>query len=416
MFSRCILIASVMAAPHVAEAASTETILNNFLGGTHQGDPECTLIRDTAGNLFGTTSAGGPSHAGTVFMLSPPTGQMSEWTMSTLYSFTDDADGATPSAGLLSDGKGDFFGTTTYGGFGYDGTVFEISPPLQGQTAWTKTTIYAFGGGKDGAEPLAALVADAAGNLYGTTQGGKGGYGTVFELTPPAGGSTAWTETVLHVFKSRNDGAYPASGLVIDSQGNLYGTTPAGGGARGAGIVFELAPPAAGSHKWNEVILHRFGASADGAHPSGQLIGDPVHGFFGEAFEGGTAGYGTVFKVSPRQGRGIGWKEHTLYSFTGGNDGGLPSGGLIVDHEGNLYGTTGYDTQTGYPMNGNVFELVRPASGKKAWMQTVLYAFMNNGDGSDPQAGIMLAPDGNFYGTTTEGGTDGDGTVFKISP
>jgi uncharacterized repeat protein (TIGR03803 family) len=223
----------------------TEKVLHNFSNyGTDGYQPLTGLIFDGAGNLFGTTSLGGrrsaicPDGGGTVFELTPKAG--GGWTEKVLYSLDDNAKGLYPNAGVVIDGAGNLYGTTTAGGAHASGTVFELTPKTGG--GWTEKVLHSFGGGEDGYEPLAALILDAAGNLYGTTNaGGAHGVGTVFELTPKAGGE-GWTEKVLHSFLAYDkDGVQPQAGLIFDAADNLYGTTTLGG-AHGEGTVFEIKP------------------------------------------------------------------------------------------------------------------------------------------------------------------------------
>jgi hypothetical protein len=231
-------------------------------GGTACTDgqyPYAGLIGDTSGNLYSTTYAGGAYGGGTVFELTPPAKGKIAWTETVLYSFcaeTNCTDGDTPLAGVIMDASGNLYSTTFLGGVHGGGTVFELTPPAKGETAWTETVLYSFcaqGAGycTDGTELSAGLIMDRSGNLYGTT-GGGGAYkynGTVFELTPPAKGKIAWTETVLYSFCAQGgaactDGAGPFAGLIMDWSGNLYGTTYEGGANcqpnYGCGTVFEL--------------------------------------------------------------------------------------------------------------------------------------------------------------------------------
>jgi uncharacterized repeat protein (TIGR03803 family) len=247
-----------------AWADTTETVLYAFTGGADGGQPDSGLIADNKGNLYGTTTCGGasspgasaagcPSGFGTVFVLSPPATAEGAWNLTVLYAFTGGNDGANPEAGLIIDGKGNLYGTTYCGGtsgssvthsvipcLSGNGTAFKLTPPAAAGGPWTETVLYAFTGGTDGARPLAGLIADSDGNLYGTTTCGgtpvpveasyrSSGNGTVFKLTPPAAAGGPWTETVLYAFAGGTDGAYPFAGVMIDNNGNLYGTTLCGG-------------------------------------------------------------------------------------------------------------------------------------------------------------------------------------------
>lgn len=258
--------------------------------------------------------------------------------------------------------------------------------------AQTETILYSFGASPDGKFPDAAPILDTKGNLYGTTtSGGVSNYGTVFKVTP--GG----TETVLYSFGGPPDGATPyTSGVVRDKSGNLYGTTGAGG-ASNQGAVFKLTPARA------ETVLHSFVADGkDGVLPIGGLVMDPAGNLYGTTNKGGTANAGTVFKVTPTG------TETVLYSFAGGTaDGCLPYNVTLVLKKNTLYGTTAGCGANG---GGTVFKLT--LSGK----ETVLYNFAANlRDGFEPVAGVIMDKAGNLYGTTVGGGSNIGGTVFKVT-
>src|SRR6516165_1947158 len=259
----------------------------------------------------------------------------------------------------------------------------------QGQT-YTKKVIYSFAGGSDGADPLAGLVRDGVGNLYGTTYaGGDYGSGTVFRL------DTTGKEAVLHSFSGGPDGGYPYAGLILDAAGNLYGTADAGG-AHNYGVVFEV--PAGGA----EGVLYSFtGTGGDGADPLAGLVRDAAGNLYGTTASGGASGLGAVFKVS------AGGAESVLHSFTGGSDGEYPYASVIRDAAGNLYGTTYGGGASGW---GTVFEI--DPTGK----ETVLYSFAGAADGASPEGGLVQDAAGHLYGTTKYGGAFGAGTVFELSP
>ena len=386
----------------------TEQVLYSFsTNGPVGALPWAGLIFDAVGNLYGTTYEGGTHDVGTVFELMPKAGE--GWTEQVLYSFNNNgADGAGPAAGLIFDKNGNLYGTTSEGGTHGVGMVFELAPAQGG--GWTEQVLYSFStNGPVGADPAAGLIFDAAGNLYGTTnRGGTHDFGTVFELTPNAGGG-GWTETVLYHFSNYPDGAYPVAGLIFDAAGNLYGTT-GGGGTRDVGTVFELTPKAGGG--WTETVLYNFSTKGPvGAYPYAGLIFDGAGNLYGTTSEGGTRGVGTVFELTPKAGGG--WTEQVLYNFsTNGPVGAYPFAGLIFDAAGNLYGTTNRGGTHGY---GTVFELTPTAGG--GWTEAVLYSFSTNGPvGAYPDAGLIFDKNGNLYGTTYEGGTDNSGTVFELTP
>jgi uncharacterized repeat protein (TIGR03803 family) len=294
-----------------ASGSWSEIVLYSFQGGTDAAGPGSGLISDTAGNLYGTTIAGGgatgsdcPSDGcGAVYELSAKSD--GSWTEKVLYSFQGGADGAFPIGDLVRDAKGNLFGVTLHGGstpcyFGTGcGTVFELQ---NSPTGWVKSTIYQFVGGSDGMGPSWGLAIDAKGNLYGTTEYGGGlvlsfGYGTVFELSPESGGS--WSEAVLHAFTGKADGGIPVSGVILDSAGNLYGTSLAGGSStagNGGGAAFKLTATSGG--EWTLTTLHDFLTLTDGAQP-GPLTRNPSGGFYGTTSYGGAQEYGTVFELNP---------------------------------------------------------------------------------------------------------------------
>ena len=389
-----------------AWAAPRETILHDFKQDGRDGvEPRDSLIFDASGNLYGTTFEGGTHGAGMVFELIPQTG--GGWKEKVLHNFNNDGkDGVGPYASLIFDTAGNLYGTTFGGGaIGY-GTVFELKPKAGG--TWTQKVLHSFNAQTEGFYPTAGLVLDSAGNLYGTTSGNDlTTNGMVFELSPRAG--RGWKEKVLYRFKSETVYA----GLVLDSAGNLYGTTPKGPGHTG-GRVFELVPQKGG--RWKEKVLHQFTKNGmDGYFPEATLILDTTGNLYGTTSFGGAHDAGTVFELTPRaEGR---WTEALLYSFRkNGIDGAFPDGSLIFDAAGNLFGTTG----GGGPDNaGAVFELTPAAGG--GWNEKVLHKFRKDGrDGNFPEAGLVLDAEGNLYGTTFEGGTGtcggGCGTAFEVTP
>ncbi len=350
-----------------------------------------------------------------------------------LYAFHGGAS-SFPYAGLVIDGNGALYGTTT-GTTSGSGTVFMLAPPGPGKTGWSETTLHTFRGGDDGSAPLAGLIMDASGALYGTTyDGGNGpcnpnnGCGTVFTLIRPASGEPRWTEKVLYRFKGGTDGANPAAGLIMDASGALYGTTSGGnsgvGCHSGCGTVYKLTPPAAGKTRWTERVLHAFASGADGAAPFGAgVIMDASGALYGTTAAGGSAeclgiGCGTVFKLTPPATGETRWTERVLYRFDEGSSGRAPYAGLIMDASGVLYGTTseGGGNRACHPTGcGTVFTLSPPESGETRWTETVLYAF-TGGDGANPAAGLIMDASGALYGTTSNGGGGDYGTVFKLVP
>ena len=375
-----------------------ETVLYAFNWNSDGANPTGGVVRDSSGNLYGALHNGGAYGEGSVFELSPSKGG---WKETTLHSFTGGADGRLPwgGAGLIIDSAGNLYGTTAYGGASGNGSVFELSPS---NGAWTETVLYSFHA-NDGYLPEAGLVRDKSGNLYGTTaSGGKYGYGVAFELSLSNG---SWTETVLHDFTGGVDGASPTANLILDKSGNLYGTTPLGG-SYGWGTVFELT---LSNGSWAETVLYSFSSSnGDGALPQVGLVFDSAGNLYGTTRGGGTYGYGTVFQLNPSNGI---WTESILYDFGCGNPGCFPDGTLTLDKLGNLYSTTEGGGTYGY---GTVFELTLSNG---SWTESVLHSFGSGADGIDPTGSLIFDKSGNLYGTTVSGGGSGkSGVVFEVTP
>jgi uncharacterized repeat protein (TIGR03803 family) len=366
-----VLLGLAAAAPPSAKA-QTFTVLHTFTGSPDGRESDAALI-NVNGNLYGTTRFGGLSDKGTMFKVNSKGGEI------VLHSFR----GGYPLSPLVVDSAGNFYGTTSYGGSSGLGTVFKMD------TAGAETVLYSFAGPPDGSHPYAGLVMDSVGNLYGTTSfGGASNAGTVFKV------DTSNAETVLYSFTGGADGAYPLYGsLVIDSAGNLYGTTERGG-SLDLGTVFKL------DSSGTETVLHSFNGP-EGGFPTSGVIMDNNGNFYGTAAIGGAHGDGTVFAVD-------GSGTYTLlYSFAGGSDGAVPSGALVRDGSGNLYGTTFYG---GSKHGGTMFKI----SGKGN--ETVLHSFKFSTDGAKPTAGLIIDGKGDLFGTTSVGGASGFGTVFELLP
>jgi len=355
--------------------ARGERVLHSFTD-TDGVLPSSGLVVDANGNMYGTTSFGGPRNAGTVFRVAPNGDER------ILYSFLGGSDGVDPTGGVVMDAKGNLYGTTNSGGAHNAGTVFKLTP--RGK----KTVLYSFGGyAGDGHYPESSLILDTKGNLYGTTDnGGVADSGTVFKVTPKG------TEAVLYSFMGGSDGYLPQGGVIMDANGNLYGTTGLGGEGN-LGMVFKLAP---GGEK---TVLHSFTGDGDANNPAASLIMDDGGNLYGTGQLGGSKGVGAVFKLTADG------KESVLYSFAGGNDGINPACSLITDAGGNLYGTTAAGGPNG---SGIVFRLT--AAGK----EKVLYAFTGGNDGAGPQYGLIMDARSSLYGTTGYGGKAQDGVVFKL--
>ena len=308
-----------------------------------------------------------------------------------LHTFLDGDDGGTPNTPVILDRKGNLYGTALQGGANNDGVVFKITPKGD------ETTLYSFAGGSDGDKPEAGVVIDKNGNLYGTTNlGGPSDQGTAFRL------ATDGTETVLHAFTGGSDGGYPQANLLLDSAGDLYGTTVSGGRgcSDGCGTIFKIAPDG------TFTTLYTFAGGDDGWFIMAGLIADRKGNLYGTAQVGGSHGFGTVFRLSQRGAFKV------LYAFQGGNDGAYPQAGLIRDASGNLYGTTrsgGGSNACGDYGCGTIFRLASDGT------ETVLHAFSGGSDGGEPYGGVTADLSGNLYGTAiTGGGVDGLGTVFEL--
>lgn len=380
----------------VAAAAQVPRVLYSFQG-RDRGQNPTQIVLSGPDTIYGV-GGGGTARSGIVFQVSKSAGNR------ILYNFHGgDNDGAEP-VGLTLDPSGNIFGTTSTGGPTKSGIVFELSPNGNGE--WTETVLYNFGSSHiDGETPAAGVVLDGAGNLYGTTQfGGRFGFGTVFELSPGPGG---WTETVLHNFANKPDGIFPEAPLVFDNNGNLYGETSAGG-LFSFGTVFELTPNGAGG--WNETVIYHFGMNPlDGLMPTAGLALDAAGNLYGTTVYGGSGclpeSCGMVFQLSPTA---DGWNETVIHGFRPEDgDGGFPQAALTLDSDGNLYGTTSAGGDNG---RGTLFRLVHNAG--LAWTERV-YSFTGGDDGAQPESGVVLDPSGNIFGTTLWAG-DGYGVIFEI--
>ena len=341
-------------------------------------------------------------------------------TYKVLHTFTGGSGGGYPVSGLISDAAGNLYGTTDGGGAYGAGTVFKLAPNPDG--TWTHTVLHSFADYEDGSLPdWSYLVFDNQGNLYGTTYGGGNigncgyghGCGTAYKLTPNPDGT--WTESVLHAFGSGTDGRRPQAALVLDKVGNVYGTTTEGG-FYGGGTVFVLVSNSDGS--WTETILHNFGKQRDGVMPwTGVVFDADVNSLYGTTRVGGIYGLGTIFKLTPNP-DGT-WTENILHNFKGARDGSGTYAGVVFDTAGNLYGVSlrdgTYDKGTIYSMS--------PLPGD-GWTGRTLHQFTGGEDGGNPTTRLIVGWDGNLYGMASNGGRGtcqdewgtGCGVVFKMTP
>ena len=393
---------------HAARVEKTIHFFWNPVGFTPNG-----LLLSPSGTLYGVASYGGTNSAGLVYELTQSGGV---WKETILYTFTGGSDGGNPNGPLVMDEAGNLYGTALQGGTQYNGVVFELSP--SGGT-WVESVLHNFTGLSDGGVPFGGVVFDAAGNLYGTASLGgiprcRGliGYcGVVFQLSLSDNG---WTEHVLYSFNGLDDGGYPLSGVILDSSGNIYGTTFYDGGKNGAGVAFELT---LSNGVWHEIVLHDFSyGGSDGFYPTGSLVLDKSGNLYGVTEQGGTGEYGTVFELTPGSG---GWTEKILHNFTGGNDGAYPAS--VILGKSAIYGVTSQGGTGSCPYGGGqatcgtVFELT-PTSG---WTKKKIYNFHGApDDGGVPNPGLILDSAGHIFGTLHTGGGNLSmaGAVFEVNP
>jgi uncharacterized repeat protein (TIGR03803 family) len=425
----------------IPETTTPCCLLHPFLAAPDGNTPEAGLVMDANGVLYGTTYNGGTSTlsgGGVVFSLASPAAGGPQTVETILHTFGSESatDGANPLGGVILASGGVLYGTTTVGGTEGVGTVYRLTPPAAAGGDWTEDVLYSFGTNSvnDGALPYASLLL-YKGILYGTTSigGGTGcggsGCGTVFKVTPPVAPATAWKETIIYRF-SQSHGGVPYSNLIVDKDGNLYGTTSVGG-ASDNGTVFELAPPKTTGGKWTETVLHSFGGG-DGANPESGLVFDDSGALYGTTFNGGGYDIGLVFQLAPPATAGGKWEETVLHDFsippapppatgpcyTCPNNGADPYGGLAISKSKVVYGTTVWG---GGNNAGTIFKLDPPATSGGNWKETVLHSFTgsgtaapgsDNGDGFNPYGGLILN-NGLVYGTVQSGGSFNYGDVFS---
>jgi uncharacterized repeat protein (TIGR03803 family) len=372
------------------------TTLYSFTDPLDGANPYAGLVEGSDGNFYGTTQAGGTSNAytnaysgyGTVFRIT------TNGTLTRLYSFSGANDGSRPSAPLVQGGDSNLYGTTSNNRNSNSssafGTVFRVT------TNGALTTLYSFTNFNNGDLPNGALEQGSDGNFYGTTQVGgtsssssnaTSGYGTVFRMNPNG------ALTSLYSFSDTNDGAYPQCGLVQGSDGSFYGTTQ-GGGTNSLGTVFKITP--------NGILtsLYSFTGGSDGARPSAPLVQGGDGNFYGTTENGGTNSFGTVFKITPSG------TLTSLYSFSGGSDGAFPQTALVQGSNGSFYGTAPLGGTTN--SFGTVFKITPSGA------VTILHEFTGGNDGANPYGALVQGSDGNFYGTTSQRGAGGNGTVFQL--
>ena len=363
--------------------AGVTIVLHEFAGGAEGANPQ-SLIQAADGNFYGTTESGGAFNQGTVFMMT------AAGAVTVLHGFAGGAEGRTPSR-LIQATDGNFYGTAAGGAFN-QGVVFRMAPD------GSVTVLHTFAGGEtDGSQPQSRLYQAADGTFYGTTKfGGGANLGTVFTMTPSG------AITVLHSFGTTDDGARAQAPLLQASDGNFYGTT-AGGGVYDMGAIFRMTPAGQVS------VVHAFaGGGSEGTQPAAGLLQATDGNFYGTTPSGGSTvsggGFGTVFRLTPT---GV---LTVLHAFTGATaDGATPQAALVQAADGSLIGTT---SSGGFFRLGTVFRVTPDGT-----TFSILHAFGGGSlDGAQPLAALLQATDGNFYGTTQQGGASSRGTVFRMTP
>ncbi len=388
---------ALAAAPATAQ---TYSVIYNF--SVQQSEqPAAGLAIDSSGSLYGTTTytnKGGQD--GEAFKMKR---HGSGWIFSPFFNFPI-LGNRDPRSPLLLGPDGTLYGTLYYNyGCDFCGDVFHLYPPqtvpLTVLQLWNGESLHSFTGGSDGGNPSGALLMDHAGSVYGTTEnGGTAGLGTIYQVER---GNGSWNQTVIFSPPNETYGVVPLNGVVADSAGNLYGVFQRGG-PYGPGAVYELSPSGSG---WTEQTIHGFTAGNDGAEPSSVIL-DGSGNLYGATSGAGTGNGGTIFELTHGSG---GWSLTTLYNINGTAPCGV-IGRLTLDSAGNLYGTTYCDGAYGY---GSIFEL-SPSGGSYTYKD--VHDFTNGNDGSYPNGGLVLDAQGNLYGTTFGGGTEGGGVVFELTP
>jgi len=422
--------------PGHAIAAAKLTTLYTFQGGSDGGNPVTeTLLPGPDGSLFGSTRDGA-SGTSAVFQLSPPANGGTPWTYTLLQSFTALDERPT---GLLAGPGGSLYGETIHGGQTANcsvgcGQVFQLSPPSKGQTVWTETILYAFSGGTDGAYPRDGLVPDGDGNLFGTNVQSAAcgdGCGTVFELSPPAQGQAVWTLSTLYTFTGTKTGLYPGGKLLPDQSGGFYGITWGGantGGScwdatyLGCGTVYHLTPPTKVGGAWKHTTLYAFTGGADGQTPYSLLTLDSAGDILSLTQNGGQdartclftpGGCGTVFSLAPPQGGNGAWTLSTPWQFTGKRDGNQPMAAGLSPFKGKYITTTAGDA-AGHDFG--TIDMFVPGAQGQPWTERTLFKFTNDANGAMPLS-YVLERDGVFFGMTRGvSGSTQYGTVFSLKP
>jgi len=391
-------LALIVVVTQAAQAQTFSPIFSFNNPGANGIFPFAGVTMDRSGDLYGTSNAAGSNGYGAVYKATKGSG--GGFVTLPLYEFAGGNDGSLPAARVVFGPQGDLYGTTSEGGgsgcrgLGC-GTVFKLTPPptacKSALCPWTETVLYRFTGGADGAVPeYGDLTFDSAGAIYGTTSSGAYDYGTVYKLTNSGGN---WTESTLYAFTANGDGFYPLGGVVFDQAGNLYGTADTG--------VFELSPSGSG---WTETVLHQFAYETDGLGSEAGLVFDNQGNLYGNTHTLGPDEGGTIFELTPSGGS---WSFQVLYAFQGGT--GTTGSPLLLDGSGNLYGARTSTLDGG----GETFELM-PSGG--SWNYVALHEFSGGNQGSTPYGSVVMDANGNLYGTSSGGGAHNFGMVYTITP
>lgn len=373
--------------------AQTFNVIHSFNQDAIGAEPNAGVTLDGHGNIYGTNYFYGVGY-GTVYKL---TNRNGIWTPTVLYQFHGGTDGAFPASRVVSGPDGALYGTTSEGGgSGCNahgcGTVFRLSPPpticKTSLCPWLETVLYRFTGGADGAIPqYGDLIFDSAGSIYGTTSGDNANFGSVYKLSRSGG---VWTETTLWSFTGGNDGLFPLGGVVFDQAGNLYGTMDTG--------VFELSPARG---EWTETVIHTFSLQEEGSGAESGVVFDRAGNLYSSTSVEGPGGEGSIFQMTPS---GQSWNLQVIH------DGGETLGtSLNFDAAGNLYGVRATDRNG----NGEAFKMSLVDG---SWTYTLLHTFSGHSEGAAPYEGMVMDSNGNLWGTASVGGDHNYGVVYEITP
>ena len=413
-----VIFLTMILAISASASSPSEKNIYNFQWGNDGADPSGDLVADSAGNLYGTTIAGGGATAcqnggtqvegcGTIFELSPPTAGHGTWTETVLYRFQGGTDGSYPNSGLVLDSSGNLYGIATGNStICICDVIYELTPQSDG--TWVQSALYTTYYPTN-FEPIGALALDAAGNLYGVTSP-TNNCGAVFELSPPVAGGTPWIETLIFQFPSTrnaNDLCGPIGPVVLDKSGNVYGTTQGVTGGATTGSVYKLKPPAVPGQPWTISVLHDFAGGDDGFQPEAGVIFHNGMNLYGTTFWGGTNKAGTVFELTPPAAGQTGWVKTAIFNFDPSTSGQGPYR-IVADKAGNLFGATRFSVGGG---GGEIFELSPPSTQGSPWTETTLYSWTCD----CAPTGVIFDKGVALYGVGA-GGTNNDGTVIALIP